>query len=342
MKFAILVLFLPLLVQGQSEFDPKPEPKAFERPVFHGDHNQTGIHSVIRVLRTYENGFRDDTLSVFEYNAKGHITSSVSYNTSNKFYSKEFFHYDSLDRCIERRTQYVKRENQVTKYYYNRFNKYDSVATDYWKSRDYLYYEDSLLIAKRRYYNGKVNSSFVYSYSGGLLKESQFLKNEDSEFGKTNCKITSYSYDSINRLISKYTVQKVDTPVYHFKTTYYHYQNGKLSSEEELTYDKQLIRHTYTYDSSGLLLEMRTIWNDTSFCHVTFEYKKGLWSTVRIRTNSYLQRSKFHHSYIPPYMFPVYYEIKYMYDERHNLVSEKHFVNGKFWREEEYFITYFD
>ena len=342
MKFLYLLTFLPLFALSQDQTEIPDIPKPYNPKPYFDQINNTNIKKVNIISKKKENNFRDDTSFVYEYNQLGQEVNSFRYEY-NKRINKTEMKYDKNNNQTE--WTILDRNDIVTttKFYYNPFNKLDSTKQVSYRqgkitntNRNSYTYEKGKLKWKQIISNDMVNRNDFYNYRDSVLIAYKSVSSPTGYF------ISNYNYDNNNQLIEKTTTHYFNTQTEFWNKKNFNYKNGKLISEEELTYDNKKIFTYYYYDNNDRLNRIKSIFGENDK-EIEFDYNNNSSvDKITVNANSNSPYLKF---YIPLRLdnvtFPIKYTETFIYDSKNNLINKKYFVGEELVQEGVYVIEYY-
>ena len=341
MKYLFLFIFLPLFLFGQDQVETTVIPKPYNPKPYFDQINHTGIKKVITISKQKQNNFKDDTLSLYTYNEAGQEISSFRYDY-NKITNKTMMKYDEHNNQVEWTILEPNGASTTTNFYYNPFNQLDSTRQISYRKNNiintsrYAYqYEQGKLKSRQIIVNDIVNKADSYIYRDSLLSEFKTKSSADAYL------LSKYSYDNRHQLTEVNTAHFFSGKTEHWNKRNFRYENEKLIYEEELTTDnKKLITH-YSYNVNNKLQKITSSFGDFNM-EVQFEYNDFDVKEITVNTNSNSAYLKF---YIPLGLdnitYPIVYKEKFVYDEKHNLVSKQQFIGNDLIRETVYLVKYY-
>ncbi|MFY7963901.1 MAG: hypothetical protein ACOVO1_03295 [Chitinophagaceae bacterium] len=341
MKYLFLFTFLPLFVLGQDQIETTIIPKPYNPKPYFDQLNKTKLKKVIIISKQKQDNFKDDTTYVYEYNEYGQQVSSLRYE-NNKITTKTIMKYDKYDNQIEWKIFEPNQTLTTTNFYFNQFNQLDSTKQVSYREKKIIHtsryayqYENGKLKFRQIIFNNILNRDDSYDYNDSLLVNYKSILSPDVYF------VTNYSYDNYSHLAEINTTHFFNTKSELWNKKNFNYQNGKLISEEELTYDNKKIFAHYYYNLDNKLQKIVSTFAENNR-DIEFEYNDFDIKEITVNTNSNSTYLKF---YIPLRLenvtFPIVYKEKFTYDKENNLINKKNFVNDDLVKESVYLIEYY-
>jgi len=341
MKYVFFLMFLPGFVFAQDQVELKVIPKPYNPKPYYDQLNSSGIKKVSIIARQKKDHFDNDTTYVYEYNQAGQQVSSSRYE-HNKEASRTLMKYDQNNNQVQWSILEPKETITTTNFYYDVYNKLDStrqISTRQQKtihtSRYAYQYKNSKIVARQIFFNSVQNRDDYYQYRDSLLTKFKSIWNPDVYY------LSTYQYDTHQQLTEVYTTHYFGSRSELWNKKNFWYQDGQLTSEEELTYDNKKILNQYEYYPQKKLKKIVSSYLDKKQ-EIEFDYNEFGVSEITIKANSNSAYLKF---YIPLSLenmaFPMLYKETFMYDNKHNLVSKKHYVNDELIKEVIYQVEYY-
>ena len=341
MKYLLLFTFLPVFVFAQDQIEVNVIPKPYDPKPYFDYLNNTGVKKITTISKQKQDNFKDDTLYVYEYNEVGQQVSSLRYE-HNKITDKTMMKYDKNNNQVEWTILEPNQTQTTTKFYFNQFNQLDSTKQISYREKKIIHssryayqYEKGRLKFRKIIFNDIVNRDDSYNYSDSLLMQFKSIWNPNVYF------LSNYAYDKSGLLKEIHTIHYFNTKNELWNKKNFTWQNGKLISEEELTYDNKKIFTSYYYNIHNDLQKITSTFGENSR-EIEFEYNDFDTKEITVNTNSNSAYLKF---YIPLRLentaFPIVYKEQFDYDKKNNLISKKMFIGKDFVKETVFEIEYY-